>query len=168
MLLTSAPRFTRQGTPTPVQPDFSNLQRVWSTIAPSGVESSAYAATMSTSAPACPEYTAGGWAVDANAELPTLGATNVSSGMPDGVPTGSITVTGEVSASEPTGKGTTSLSEGASGTASGLSEGETSTSTSTGAAAAVSSPLHVRQKGFWHAVGALIALGVAGAGFVLL
>jgi ornithine cyclodeaminase/alanine dehydrogenase-like protein (mu-crystallin family) len=106
--------------------------------------------------------------VDANAELPTLGATDVSSGMPDGVPIGRITATGEVSASNPTWKGTTSLSESASGTASGLSEGETSTSTSTAAAAVVSSPLHVRQKGSWHVVGALIALGVAGACFVLL
>lgn len=86
--------FTREGEPTPVQPDFANLQKVWATITPSSVDSSAYARSHTTKAPACPQSTVGGWSVDPNAKLPTLGAAMVSSGMPSGVPKGSITVSG--------------------------------------------------------------------------
>jgi len=71
--------FTRSGTPTPVQPDFGNLQGQWATITPTGVASSAYAATFTTSAPPCPPYTAGGWTIDPSAPLPTLGAAGVTS-----------------------------------------------------------------------------------------
>ncbi|KIV78689.1 hypothetical protein, variant [Exophiala sideris] len=70
--------FTRQGTPTPVQPDFSNLASQWATLTPTGVRSSAYAATFSASTPACPTSTAGGWTADPSAALPTIGAAGVS------------------------------------------------------------------------------------------
>lgn len=88
-------RFTRQGTPTPILPDFTNLQSQWATLNPTGVGSQAYAATVKTTAPACPAYTAGGWAVDPNAPLPTLGQAALSgmtTGVPTTIPHGSITV----------------------------------------------------------------------------
>ena len=87
-------RFTREGQPTPVQPDFSNLQQVWATISPSSVEMSAYAATMTTKAPECPPFTVGGWSISPDAPLPTLGAIKIASGMPSDIPKGSITVSG--------------------------------------------------------------------------
>lgn len=62
--------FLRKGTPTPVQPDFSNLQAVWKTNNPTGVAKSAY--TPKLTAPACPKSTAGGWLLDGNVALPTL------------------------------------------------------------------------------------------------
>ncbi|RMD40166.1 hypothetical protein DV735_g4954, partial [Chaetothyriales sp. CBS 134920] len=61
----------RSGTPTPVQPDFSNLQSQWAAITPIGVLSSEYAATFTTTAPECPSSTSGGWTVDPSAALPT-------------------------------------------------------------------------------------------------
>ncbi|ETI25595.1 hypothetical protein G647_02369 [Cladophialophora carrionii CBS 160.54] len=84
--------FTRQGVPTPISPDFSNLQQQWKTLNPTGVNSAQYAATVKTTAPSCPASTAGGWTVDPSAPLPTVGAEAVSPGMPNGVPTGSVTV----------------------------------------------------------------------------
>ena len=78
-------RFTRQGTPTPISPDFSNLQAQWATLSPTGVASSAYASSASgLTPPACPAPTPTGWNVDANAPLPTLGQTLVTSGTPSG------------------------------------------------------------------------------------
>jgi len=74
--------FTRQGTPTPVQPDFSNLSEQWATLNPTGVKSAAYAATVTTSPPACPSSTAGGWTIDPSAPLPTIGAAGVSAVTP--------------------------------------------------------------------------------------
>lgn len=65
--------FPRQGTPTPIQPDFSNLANVWKTLSPSGVKESAYSPTNS--APACPAQTSGVWDVNASSSLPTLGQT---------------------------------------------------------------------------------------------
>lgn len=80
--------FPRSGTPSPVLPDYTNLQSQWSTLSPTGVKLSAY--TMSTgklSAPACPTSTQGGWVVNGNAKLPSLGQTldaaaTASSGNP--------------------------------------------------------------------------------------
>ena len=40
--------FSRGGTPTPVQPDFMNLQSQWSTLSPTGVQLVAYKATFKT------------------------------------------------------------------------------------------------------------------------
>jgi hypothetical protein len=66
--------FTRQGEPTPVAPDFHNLRAQWATLKPTGVALSDYIKSTSTIKPAsCPASTPGGWAVDANLPLPTLG-----------------------------------------------------------------------------------------------
>ncbi|OBT80338.1 hypothetical protein VF21_00832 [Pseudogymnoascus sp. 05NY08] len=62
--------FLRKGTPTPVQPDFSNLQAVWKTNNPTGTAKSAY--TPKLTAPACPKSTAGGWLLNGDVALPTL------------------------------------------------------------------------------------------------
>ncbi|KAJ9158348.1 1,3-beta-glucanosyltransferase [Coniochaeta hoffmannii] len=64
--------FTRKGTPLPVTPDFNNLKNIWATITPTGVAKSLYD-TKSLSTRACPTSTAGGWLVDGNVRLPTLG-----------------------------------------------------------------------------------------------
>ncbi|KAL2070046.1 hypothetical protein VTL71DRAFT_14726 [Oculimacula yallundae] len=81
--------FSRRGKPTPVAPDFTNLQNVWATLHPKGVASSAY--TPSITPPACPTSTAGGWLVNGNVALPSvgqvLGATTTTGGA--GTPTGS-------------------------------------------------------------------------------
>ncbi|KAI9046622.1 hypothetical protein LZ554_009365 [Drepanopeziza brunnea f. sp. 'monogermtubi'] len=63
--------FSRGGTPTPVAPDFTNLQNVWKTLHPIGVASSTY--TPSITPPACPTSTAGGWLVNGDVKLPSVG-----------------------------------------------------------------------------------------------
>jgi len=70
--------YTRQGSPTPVVPDFTNLAAQWATLTPTGVMSAAYASTYTSSVPTCPSSTAGGWTVDPSAALPTIGAAGVS------------------------------------------------------------------------------------------
>jgi hypothetical protein len=70
--------YSRTGTPTPISPDFSNLQAQWKTLTPTGTPSSAY--TPSLTAPACPSSTAGGWLVDGNVALPTLGQALATAG----------------------------------------------------------------------------------------
>lgn len=65
--------YTRTGTPSPVLPDFTNLQSKWATLNPTGVASSAYSPSLTP--PACPSSTAGGWLVDGNVALPSLGQT---------------------------------------------------------------------------------------------
>ncbi|KAJ5818580.1 hypothetical protein N7474_004171 [Penicillium riverlandense] len=68
--------FTRQGTPTPVLPDFANLKSQWATLHPTGVALSDYrAAASSISSLECPASTKGVWEVDPNSQLPTLGQT---------------------------------------------------------------------------------------------
>ncbi|GLI72895.1 hypothetical protein PoHVEF18_001079 [Penicillium ochrochloron] len=68
--------YTRQGTPTPVSPDFSNLKAHWATLNPTGVVLSNYKKeTGSISAVECPAYTSGAWEVDPSSPLPTLGQT---------------------------------------------------------------------------------------------
>jgi len=96
--------FTRQGMPTPVQPDFSNLAAQWSTLTPTGVKSAAY--TPSASAPACPTSTAGGWTVDPSSPLPTLGAVGVTPVYPS-------SATG--AASSTSGAAASATSQGAAG-----------------------------------------------------
>jgi len=83
--------FSRGGVPTPVAPDFTNLQSQWATNTPTGIALSAY--TPSNSPPACPSSTAGGWLVDGDVALPSVGQTQQ---------TGSATAT---STSAPTGTG---------------------------------------------------------------
>ena len=68
--------YTRSGTPTPVSPDYSNLKSQWATLTPAGVKLSAYSASATSLSPvACPSSTSGGWEVNGNAALPTLGQT---------------------------------------------------------------------------------------------
>ncbi|KAH7412257.1 Glucanosyltransferase-domain-containing protein [Phaeosphaeria sp. MPI-PUGE-AT-0046c] len=63
--------FPRSGTPTPVQPDFSNLASVWKNLNPTGVKESAYKPDLSPVS--CPAFTADKWEVNPTAPLPTLG-----------------------------------------------------------------------------------------------
>jgi hypothetical protein len=63
--------YFRSGTPTPIQPDFDNLSKVWKTLTPSGVKASAY--TNLPTPVACPDFTSGAWEVYPTAPLPTLG-----------------------------------------------------------------------------------------------
>ncbi|KKA28986.1 hypothetical protein TD95_004626 [Thielaviopsis punctulata] len=70
--------FTRKGTPTPVQPDFDNLKSRWATNTPVGTPRSKYDSS-SVSTRACPSSTPGGWQVDGNVPLPTLGETYAGS-----------------------------------------------------------------------------------------
>jgi len=65
--------YSRTGIPTPVTPDFSNLQNKWATLSPTGVALSAYSPTLTP--PACPSSTAGGWLVDGDVKLPSVGET---------------------------------------------------------------------------------------------
>lgn len=68
--------YTRQGVPTPVQPDFNNLKSQWAAMNPTGTALSAYKkAASSITGIACPASTSGGWAVDPSSPLPTLGQT---------------------------------------------------------------------------------------------
>lgn len=69
----AADGFPRSGTPTPISPDFTNLQNQWKTLTPSGVKESAYSPTLT--APACPPQTSGVWEVAGNVALPALGQT---------------------------------------------------------------------------------------------
>ncbi|KAJ2891611.1 hypothetical protein MKZ38_000177 [Zalerion maritima] len=64
--------FTRSGTPTPVSPDFYNLQSQWETLSPTGVVESEYTPDVSTRD--CPSPT-DGWLVDGNVRLPSIGET---------------------------------------------------------------------------------------------
>lgn len=94
--------FTRKGVPTPVVPDFDNLSRQWATITPTGVASSDYDPKHVSTRP-CPTSTAGGWLVDGNVRLPTLGekfvntftptASATPSPSPSSAPSGSETGT---------------------------------------------------------------------------
>lgn len=140
-------RFTRQGVPTPVSPDFANLKAQWATLSPTGVDSSAYAKTVTTTAPTCPPSTAGtsAWTIDPSAPLPTMGAvatTGENSGPSISIPSGSITV----SVLPSSGPGTENGPDGSnpSGSASNLpqtggSSNATTTSGSTASGSAAKS-----------------------------
>ncbi len=66
--------FTRAGTPTPISPDFTNLKSAWAAVTPTGVAKSNYNPTSVSTRP-CPASTTGGWLVNGNVKLPTLGET---------------------------------------------------------------------------------------------
>lgn len=72
--------FTRSGKPTPVLPDFTNLKSQWATLNPTGVASSDY--TPSIGPPPCPSSTAGGWLVNGNPPLPSIGAVLTAGSTP--------------------------------------------------------------------------------------
>ncbi|KAK3077973.1 hypothetical protein LTS18_008769 [Coniosporium uncinatum] len=65
--------FTRSGTPTPISPDFTNLQNQWKTVSPSSVMMSAY--SPSVTGVDCPAFTQSVWVVQPSDALPTLGQT---------------------------------------------------------------------------------------------
>ncbi|KAJ9293021.1 CAZyme family GH72 [Paecilomyces variotii] len=68
--------YTRQGTPTPISPDFTNLKSQWATLSPTGVALSEYSASANkVTFPPCPASTSGGWQVNPSSPLPTLGQT---------------------------------------------------------------------------------------------
>jgi hypothetical protein len=101
---------TRKGTPTPLSPDFNNLKSQWAKITPTGVASSDYDPKKVSTRP-CPSSTPGGWMVDGNVALPTLGETFMASHAASdvsatGVPTatGGLTTTG-AAANPSSGKG---------------------------------------------------------------
>ncbi|KAL8645793.1 MAG: hypothetical protein Q9226_007138 [Calogaya cf. arnoldii] len=67
--------FPRSGTPMTVSPDYGNLKSQWATLSPTGVKLSDYSASASVSPPSCPTSTEGGWIVNGNAALPSVGQT---------------------------------------------------------------------------------------------
>ncbi|KAH6713517.1 Glucanosyltransferase-domain-containing protein [Leptodontidium sp. MPI-SDFR-AT-0119] len=111
--------FSRRGTPTPVAPDFTNLQNAWATLHPKGVASSAY--TPSVTPPACPSSTAGGWLVNGNVALPSLGqvlqATTTGASV-TGTATG--TATGSAASASSTTKGSANGGKEIAGMSAGL------------------------------------------------
>lgn len=82
---------SRSGTPQPVTPDFANLQSQWQTLTPAGVMSAAYSPSLSP--PACPTSTPGGWLVNGDVKLPSVGQT-ISSASSAAAATNTGTVTG--------------------------------------------------------------------------
>ncbi|KIW94023.1 uncharacterized protein Z519_05339 [Cladophialophora bantiana CBS 173.52] len=178
--------FTRQGVPTPVSPDFSNLQQQWKTLNPTGVSSAPYAATVKTTPPTCPSSTAGGWTVDPSAPLPTIGVGAVSAGMPSGVPKGSITVASSAagtpspstllsvltsspllskSTSQTRSTYSSTVTPSISSKASSTTSGGASSATSEGAAGrTVSGPPSSKDAGI---IGMALALVTVGAGVML-
>ncbi|MCJ1314248.1 hypothetical protein MMC25_007928 [Agyrium rufum] len=109
--------YTRSGTPTPVSPDFTNLQNQWATLTPSGVKLSDYSASASAlSAPPCPMSSAGGWLVQGNPALPTLGQTLDRA---DTTTAGSAGTAGATGTGTGTGTATGSAATASSSSASG-------------------------------------------------
>ncbi|KAJ0166196.1 Protein EPD1 [Colletotrichum tanaceti] len=103
--------FTRKGTPIPRSPEFQNLQAKWATITPTGVMKSDYDPT-SVSTRDCPKAT-GGWLVDGNVRLPTLGET--FRGSFSSSPTATATVSGTSASAAPTESAESSAPERPSG-----------------------------------------------------
>lgn len=87
--------FTRAGTPTPVLPDFTNLQSQWATINPTGIKRSDYD-PKHVSTRACPTSGIQGWLINGNVALPTLGQTLTTNAPKP-------TVTEEAEVSQPAG-----------------------------------------------------------------
>ncbi|KAL8712649.1 MAG: hypothetical protein Q9220_003180 [cf. Caloplaca sp. 1 TL-2023] len=99
--------YPRSGTPTPVSPDYSNLKGQWATLSPAGVKLSAYTGSAKITPPACPTSTAGGWIVNGNAPLPSVGQTLDSAATASGA---TPTTTGKApkASASATGGGTSS------------------------------------------------------------
>lgn len=83
--------YTRQGTPTPVSPDFSNLKAQWATLNPTGIKSSDMD-TKSLSTRPCPASSTGtqGWLLNGDVQLPTVGETLFGTTYTTSVPSGSV------------------------------------------------------------------------------
>lgn len=124
-------------------PDFTNLKNQWATLNPTGVDSASYAATVTTTAPACPASTAGtsAWTVDPSAALPTMGevaTSGMTTGLPSTIPSGSITVSGTSDPAVTSGSGssqTPSSDASNSPSVGGTSGGSSSTSVSASSSA---------------------------------
>lgn len=110
--------FTRKGTPTPVSPDFSNLQSQWAAVTPTGVARSNYD-TSSVSTRSCPASTSGGWLLAGNVALPSLGQTYTPTGTSGATATGTTTATGTAAAASST-KNAVSGTREVTGMAAGL------------------------------------------------
>jgi len=112
---------SRTGTPTPVSPDFTNLQNQWATLTPTGVASSAYNPSTLTP-PACPSSTAGGWLVDGDVKLPSVGQTQQVSTSGAASITGTATgsATGSAASATSTKKGSASGGKEIAGMSAGL------------------------------------------------
>ena len=113
---------SRTGTPTPVAPDFTNLQSQWMTLTPSGVASSAYNPSTLTP-PACPSSTAGGWLVDGDVKLPSVGQTqqvSTSGSSPSSTGTATGSATGSAASATTTKKGGASGGKEIAGMSAGL------------------------------------------------
>jgi hypothetical protein len=89
--------FVRSGTPTPKQPDFSNLQAVWKTLNPAGTPSSKYTPAITT--PSCPASTKGGWLVNGDVQLPTVNQALVHSTDATGTTSPTATPTADTTSS---------------------------------------------------------------------
>ncbi|OAX80646.1 hypothetical protein ACJ72_05017 [Emergomyces africanus] len=80
--------FSRSGTPTPVNPDFTNLKSRFATLSPTGVALSDYSReALKVTAPHCPSSTPIAWAVDPSADLPSLGQSVATTGAGPPSPT---------------------------------------------------------------------------------
>ena len=108
---------SRSGTPTPVSPDFTNLKSQWATNTPTGVASSDY--TPNLTPPACPSSTAGGWLVDGDVKLPSVGQTEQTSGA-SSTGTSTASATGSAASATSTKKGSASGGKEIAGMSAGL------------------------------------------------
>ncbi|KAJ0124979.1 beta (1-3) glucanosyltransferase [Diaporthe amygdali] len=83
--------YTRQGTPTPVSPDFSNLKAQWATLNPTGIMSSDMD-TKSLSTRSCPASSTGtaAWLPNGDVQLPTVGETLFGTTYTTSVPSGAV------------------------------------------------------------------------------
>ncbi|WPG99971.1 Hypothetical protein R9X50_00279500 [Acrodontium crateriforme] len=120
--------YTRSGTPTATQPEFSNLMNAWKTATPSAVSMANY--SPSNSPPSCPSFTSGLWEVSGDAALPTIGGAAVTSKppTPTGVPTPSL------NSDNPNAAASSRASSTASQTTSTSATGTASAHSSSGAA----------------------------------
>ncbi|KAL8767617.1 MAG: hypothetical protein Q9209_005947 [Squamulea sp. 1 TL-2023] len=111
--------YPRSGTPTTVSPDYGNLKNQWATLSPTGVKLSVYSASASITPPACPTSTAGGWIINGNAPLPSVGQTlDIAATASDATPTSTGSASGPSASS--TGGGTTAGGKEVTGMCLGL------------------------------------------------
>jgi len=139
--------WSRQGTPTPVAPDFTNLQAQWATLTPTGIPSSAYAASVSNlSPPPCPSSTAGtsAWTINPSLPLPTIGEAAVTASQASAT-SNSITSSASSSSSSSTSTKTSATAATTKGAA-----GKTNVN-----------PLSTGEMGFMGMFIALMTLGAA-------
>jgi hypothetical protein len=127
--LVSYPNSGVSGQPLPIEPDFENLAAQWKTLAPSGVAEAQYTPTLAP--PACP-LASGGWFVNGDVALPTLGAAVVSEAAASIRPSVVVStwtsfpaLTGTTAGAAATGGGGGAASEGAQSTSAGASASAT-------------------------------------------